>query len=171
MIPKKIILHHSLTKDGLVVDWQAIRRYHTSWKSGGKIITKEEAIKIINDNAGLPKNKIVKVDAPWKDIGYHCGIEKINSHHEILLGRLWSEVGAHCYGHNIDSLGICFVGNFDEYPVPEEQWNAGIKLVSFLANLYKIQRKDIYPHSAFADKSCPGKFFDIERFRKNISYF
>ena len=48
----------------------------------------------------------------WKDIGYHYVITKDGSVHQ---GRELSEVGAHCTGHNMFSIGIALTGksNFD----------------------------------------------------------
>ena len=43
---KNIIIHHSATPDGLVNDWDGIRKYHMSYRYNGNIITKEEADKL-----------------------------------------------------------------------------------------------------------------------------
>ena len=166
MYPKFIVLHHSLTKDGSVVDWQAIRRYHTSWKCEGNIITHEEATKIIQENPSLPKEERRYVEAPWRDIGYHVGVELINDHYEILIGRTWDLQGAHCSdgGMNSKSLGICFVGNFDKAPPPDEQWNLGLKITRFLMLNYHISAENVVGHRKYSTKTCPGTQFDIERF-------
>ena len=105
----------------------------------------------------------------WQDIGYHFGIELINDHYEILLGRLTTVVGAHCKGHNKDSIGICFVGNFDLVKPEELQWNSGLALVRSLSNVFDIEYSKVYGHRELdPNKSCPGKMFDVNLFREKL---
>ena len=140
MNPQYIILHHSLTKDSETVSWGAIRRYHTQ-------------------------------DMGWKDIGYHYGIELIGDYNEILVGRLMNQNGAHCkeQSMNSKSLGVCFVGNFDEEKPNSTIWEKGVRLVSSLCEILRISTDNIYGHRDFASyKSCPGKLFNIEKFKRDV---
>lgn len=43
----------------------------------------------------------------WSDIGYHFVVYR-NGH--VEPGRDVDLVGAHCYGHNTSSIGVCYVG-------------------------------------------------------------
>ena len=43
----------------------------------------------------------------WKCIGYHYVVYRDGSVH---AGRPVSEVGAHVYGHNANSIGVAYVG-------------------------------------------------------------
>lgn len=103
----------------------------------------------------------------WDDIGYHFGIENMRGQTEILAGRFPDKQGAHCRGHNSNSIGICFVGNFDVDSVPAKAWTAGIELCRFLVKQYGIAKiighGELNPH-----KSCPGKNFDVDRFRTEV---
>jgi len=140
MTPKFIILHHSLTKDSETVSWQAIRRYHV------------DTLK-------------------WMDCGYHYGIELINNRHEILVGRMPNDTGAHCkqMGMNRMSLGICFVGNFDEGKPPDEMWLMGLRFCRGLMDIYQIPRQNVKGHRELCDyKSCPGYYFDLSKFRSQL---
>lgn len=143
MKPEKIILHHSATKDSGTVSWNAIRRYHIN-------------------------------DCCWSDIGYHFGIEKIDDtgspddSYEILMGRMPDEVGAHTAGQNSWSIGICFVGNFDDIHPPDGQWQQGLKLVRWLCKEFNIHYSEIYGHRDFANKTCPGTMFDVEKFKEEL---
>ena len=140
MRPTRIILHCSDTKDSGTVSWGAIRKYHKEVKG-------------------------------WKDIGYHIGLEKIDDYYEILLGRMLNEQGAHCEGHNIDSIGICFVGQFDDTPPPDMQWLTGVRLVDWLLSIFNLTHNDVYGHREFnPNKSCPGKMFDLDKFRSQLKY-
>ena len=133
-----IILHHSLTKDSKTVSWPAIRRYH-------------------------------KHVLGWEDIGYHYGIELIEGEYEILIGRFEGEQGAHTKGYNFGSIGICMVGNFDLFPPIEDQRNIALVLCRDILKRCGWKKDMIFGHSEFAPwKSCPGKEFDMVKFRKDI---
>lgn len=139
----KIILHHSATKDSGTVSWNAIRRYHVN-------------------------------ECNWGKIGYHFGLEHIadtgdpQGSYEILIGRTLDEAGAHTSGQNKNSIGICFVGDFDNAPVPEAQWKVGLTLVRWLCKQYGLTKDAIHGHCEYAPKSCPGKMFDIEKFKEEL---
>lgn len=138
LIPKKIFIHHSLTRDSGTVSWGAIRRYHTKVK-----------------------------DPPWSDIGYHAGVELVISggepYYETFMGRMWDRRGSHVRGHNYNSLGICFVGNYDKIAPYKDMLKAGAKIIALWLKLYNLSIDDIYPHHAFdPNKSCPGKMFDTD---------
>jgi len=146
MTPKFIILHHSLTKDSETVSWQAIRDWHINH---GK----------------------------YREIGYHFGLELVQSHghikprYEILVGRMPNDSGAHCkqMGMNRQSLGICFVGNFDETKPPHEMWVMGLKFVRSLMDVFSIDRKSVLGHRELCDyKSCPGFYFNLNKFREQL---
>ena len=163
MRPDAIVIHHSLTPDGLTVSWNAIRRYHTSYRLEGLTIDPAQVNGLLD--AGMP------VQRPWTDIGYHFGIELVDARYEILTGRMMTETGAHCTQQRMNqrALGVCFVGNFDETPVPVPQLAAGLKLVRSLMEVFGITLGRVYGHRELAPyKSCPGRKFDLRQFRTDL---
>ena len=99
----------------------------------------------------------------WDDIGYHFVIDKKG---DILNGRNIEKIGAHVHGYNDDSVGICLIGNFDIEIPNKEQINSLLKLINELKSKYDI--KEIKMHRDFpnANKTCPGKNFNLNSMRK-----
>lgn len=104
----------------------------------------------------------------WVDIGYHYGVELVNYDYEILVGRFEDKVGAHTKNHNKDSIGVCVVGNWDKLKVPKGQWEKAVLLVRDILRRYGLKSKDVFGHRDFAEKSCPGVNFDMDKFRKDL---
>lgn len=163
MKPKYIIIHHSATPDGKVFDTAAIRRFHTSWRHDGDIITQDEAY-------GL-RDQGEKVTAPWRDIGYHFLIEDVDGSPEVIVGRMMNETGAHCRhaSMNSQSLGICFIGNYDLGPVPENLMLVGVKLIRGLISTLSIPLSHVKMHRNFnMEKTCPGILFQWDFLVENL---
>ncbi len=99
----------------------------------------------------------------WDEIGYHFVIRRSG---EIEKGRTLEKIGAHCRGHDAESIGICLVGGIDKDGKPENNFtkNQFSALISLTAKLKRqfpaIQH--IHGHNEFSGKACPC--FDVKEF-------
>lgn len=159
---KSIIIHHSDTEDDAArQDWDGIRKFHMSWRLGGDSITPEEGRRLLAE--GKP---VIK---PWRDIGYHWGIELVKGSIVIQRGRGLDQVGAHCVGMNSQAIGICCVGDFDEdHPSDLVYFNCAQLCANMIKMFPAITPWNIYPHNKFAQKTCPGRMFDMDRLIKYV---
>ena len=137
MKPCGVIIHHSLTKDGKIVDWDGIKRYHMREKG-------------------------------WSDIGYHCGVERINGVLTALTGRPLNMTGAHCLGHN-DTIGICIVGNYDLAPPDDDMLRYAANITAGYLRMFELPIETVHMHNEYAAKSCPGKRFPWDKFISYVS--
>lgn len=107
----------------------------------------------------------------FKNIGYHYVIRLDGT---VEAGRKEDEMGAHCLGHNKDSLGICYIGGLDSNGTPKdtrtnEQKKSLVKLVLKLMKKYNISIENVRCHYEFANKACPS--FKIENFRNELRQY
>ena len=93
----------------------------------------------------------------WCKIGYHFFIKKDGTKYR---GREENAVGAHCYGSNSHSIGICVEGKYDIEEMPEAQKNAVIELIKYLKGKYDI--KEIKKHKDLCATNCPGKNYPFD---------
>lgn len=91
--------------------------------------------------------------------GYHVGYHYvIEWHGTVTQTRTHDEEGAHTVGMNNSSIGVCFMGNFDQHFPSEAQMNSWWKLYQKLRREYP--GIPTYPHRKYANKSCHGKLLD-----------
>lgn len=129
-----IMIHHSLTKDGQVVDWNAIRRYHI----------KTRGWRDIGYNYGVEKVNGVYQVMLGRDLnipGAHCKHSNMN--------RL--------------AIGICVVGNYDNRVPSIKSLNLlAAAVVVPLMRKYDIPIENIVRHHDYTPyKTCPGKMFPM----------
>ena len=95
----------------------------------------------------------------WRMIGYHYVIRRDGT---VETGRpLWM-VGAHCKGHNTNSIGICYEGGLDARGRPCDTRTPEQKVaMDSLVNVLHIKYPDarVVGHNQFSNKPCPC--FDV----------
>ena len=89
----------------------------------------------------------------WEGVGYHKIIKKNG---DIQNGRPEYWKGAHVYGHNHESLGVCLIGKSD---FKKKQFDALKKLLITWKKKYPLAT--ILGHKDFKNtkKTCPN--FDV----------
>lgn len=93
----------------------------------------------------------------WTCIGYHFYVRKDGS---IYRGRREDTIGAHAYGYNSTSIGICAEGNFETDIMGEAQKQAIIELVNYLKDKYGITK--VLRHKDVNKTACPGRNYPYE---------
>lgn len=127
---KKIIVHCSATDETQDFGVDEIRRWHTDPKPAGN---------------------------GWSDVGYHY---VINRRGDIQQGRPIDKMGAHAYGHNDDSIGVCLVGGINSKTKNPDsnftmsQYQSLVDLRDKLINSIPSINETI-GHNEISDKSCP----------------
>lgn len=117
---------------------------------------------IIHHTAGSGGESVEDIHAchqrqGWAGIGYHFFID--HSGH-VFRGRPEWAVGAHAYGHNSCSLGVCLAGNFcDQFP-SVGQLKSLIYLTADLCARSWIDVDAVFGHGYIPggdrDTECPG---------------
>lgn len=93
----------------------------------------------------------------WRDIGYHFLIYTDGTVHK---GRPISQVGAHCSGHNTNTIGICYVGGKSVLNAAVDtrtpaQKQALRNLIATLKAVYPSINKVSSHHDYNKAKPCP----------------
>ena len=128
-------------------------------------VNKRNIKELIVHCSATPEGKDYSVDTirQWhlqrgfSDIGYHYVVYRDGSIH---IGRDESIIGAHCTGHNTNSIGICYIGGCaSDGKTPKdtrttEQKQSLVKLLKELKTKYP--QASIHSHKDFANKACPS---------------
>ena len=168
---------NGLKQDGIVGDktWEALPK--PNYGFGGILKQSKRTIKeIIVHCTATPEGRIETVESVrnmhkargFSDIGYHY---LIGLNGERWEGRNVNLIGAHCEGHNSNSIGVCYVGGVDKKMQAKDTRTEKQKdaLVALLKDLRKLYPKaKIYGHRDFdkKGKACPS--FDATKEYKNI---
>lgn len=105
----------------------------------------------------------------WSGIGYNYFIEK----NGVIIEGRGQHVGAHAYGHNRTSIGICMTGDFDRETPTNEQWISFLWLTGYMMKLYHLQTSQVLGHRELegVKKSCPGLFINMEEVRGQVKEY
>lgn len=92
----------------------------------------------------------------WAAIAYHFCIDGDGQIYETLD---LDTVGAHVYGHNPETVGICVFGNFTNGTEPSDAQRRSLsELVAWLCSFLQIPPERVWGHRDFSGQNtvCPG---------------
>ncbi|MFH0776105.1 MAG: N-acetylmuramoyl-L-alanine amidase [Patescibacteria group bacterium] len=107
----------------------------------------------------------------WGDIGYNFLIDPLGNIYEGRSGGDYV-VGGHTYCANTNTIGVAFIGNFQNEIPSEEALESGARLLGDLSNFYDLpldqfsdfhgkNTRNLIGHRDYGATACPGqKLYD-----------
>jgi len=146
-------------------NWTAIIIHHSATERGNAAIFDKDH----RENHG------------WDGVGYDFvignGTDSGDGQVEVTFRWRQQITGAHCKTDdnwaNEDGIGICLVGNFNNYLPSDRQIQSLAELTRFLQRRYNIRRSRIYGHGTTPGArvtDCPGNMFPMARFKSTLGY-
>jgi N-acetyl-anhydromuramyl-L-alanine amidase AmpD len=124
------------------------------------------------DGKVIAKTICDRAQEKWKKEypDYKCNYHFIIGHTgKVFNGQPIEQPSWHCtnYNANLASVGICFLGNFENIEMPTEQFNAGVALIKDLMKQYNVPLASVLRHKDIVSDithranstECPGKNF------------
>jgi hypothetical protein len=138
-----IVIHHSASDSGGAVRFDKIHREKNGWDGLGYDF-------VIGNGTDTPDGT-VEVGFRWKQ----------------------QKDGAHCKTpdeyYNKHGIGICLVGNFDNYDPTAAQMKSLETLCAFLTKRFHIAPDHVFTHGGVTHRTaCPGKRFQLQIFRNQL---
>lgn len=97
-------------------------------------------------------------DNGWSDVGYHYVILLDGT---IQEGRAEETIGAHCKGHNKNSIGVCYIGGGNMRDTRTNDQRS--QMYELLLNLkLRYPKATIHGHNEFSNKWCPNFDANLE---------
>ncbi len=130
---------------------------------------------IIIHCSATPEGRDVSVDMirTWhkergfNDIGYHYVIDIAGNIHK---GRKEDVAGAHCTGHNQNSIGICYVGGMNKSMTEAKDTRTAAQKTSLVKLIKELMTRypgvSIHGHNEYAVKDCPS--FNVKQWKEDV---
>jgi N-acetylmuramoyl-L-alanine amidase len=119
-----------------------------------------------HQDIGVEEIRQWHIERGWRNIGYHW-VVRLDGF--IEEGRKEEIQGAHAYGYNEYSIGICYVGGINQHNEKTDTRNPSQKkaLLKLLKELkQRYPKAEIIGHNEVSGKECPG--FDAKKEYENI---
>ena len=99
-------------------------------------------------------------------MGWHRVSYFIGKNGKIYKGREEDIIGAHVKGNNINTLGVCLEGNFEEGEPTIEQDESLLSLLRYLFLKYDISVLE--GHRENGKTLCPGENLKVSQIKNNL---
>ena len=142
---KFVVLHHSATESGSVEAIDAVHRrrrdqFGNHWPGIGYHF-------VIGNGQGMPDGQIAPTFR-WQD--------QLDGAH------------ARSRRHNLEGIGVCLVGDFEQTAPTPRQISALGELLEQLVLRYDVEPRRVVRHLDVAATRCPGRLFPFEEVRSAL---